>query len=76
MKGMMKILRVSRAIYDFLNVCVKVDLSVNVVELHITREHPNYLELRITIIFCQILQCGSRKRLSFFVKLVKQSMAT
>jgi hypothetical protein len=60
--GMMKILWVSRAVCHLLNVCVcHVYLCVNVVELHITREHPNYWELQKTITFRQILQCGSRK---------------
>jgi hypothetical protein len=47
--------------------CVcRVDLCVNVVELHIMREHPNYWELRRTITFHQILQCGSRKGVVIF----------
>jgi len=46
----------------FFSTCVyQFDLCVNVVELHITREHLNYWELQKIVTFCQILQCGSKK---------------
>jgi hypothetical protein len=39
----MKILRVSKAVWNLLNACVcRVDLCVNVVDLHIMKKHPNY----------------------------------
>jgi hypothetical protein len=41
MRGMMKILRVSRTVYHLFNLCV-VFICVSVVKLHITKEHPNY----------------------------------
>ncbi len=43
-EGMMKILGVSRVVWNLLNVC-QVDVFVNVVDLHIMREHLNYWEL-------------------------------
>jgi hypothetical protein len=49
--------------------CVcKVDLCVNVVDMHIMRKHPNYWELPKTITFRQILQGGSRKGAIVFCK--------
>jgi len=36
-------------------------LCVNVVELHITREHPNHWELQRIVTFDQILHYGSKK---------------
>jgi len=45
---------------------------VNVIDLHIMREHPNYWDLQRTVTFRRILQSGSFKGLWFFVKLVKQ----
>jgi hypothetical protein len=44
--------------------CVcQVDLCVNVVHLHIMREHPPYWELQKTVTFHQILQdFGSYKK--------------
>jgi hypothetical protein len=55
----MKILEVSRVVVIFLMCMCWVDLCVNVVNLHIMREHPNYWELQIIVTFRQILQCGS-----------------
>ncbi len=39
----------------------RVDLCVNVIDLHIVREHPNYWDLQRTITIHQILQGGSCK---------------
>jgi hypothetical protein len=45
MKGMMKILRVSRIAWN-LPMCVcRIDLCVSVIDLHIMKEHLNYWEL-------------------------------
>jgi hypothetical protein len=60
-RGMMKILG-SQEWYVIFSTCVcHVYFCVSVIELHITREHPNYWELQKIITFCQIPQCGSRK---------------
>jgi len=45
----------------FFSVFSRVDLCVNVINLHIIREHPNYRDLRKTVTFHQILQGGSCK---------------
>ncbi len=39
----------------------RVDLCVNVIDLHMVREHPNYWDLGRTIRIHQILQGGSCK---------------
>ncbi len=46
----------------------RVDLCVNVVDLHIMRQHFNYWELQETITFHQILQGGSCKGVVVFCK--------
>jgi hypothetical protein len=49
--------------------CVcRVDLCVNVVDLHIMKEHPHYQEFRKTVTCRQILQGGSYKGVEVLCK--------
>jgi len=52
----------------FFSVFSRVDLCVNVIDLRIIRQHPNYWDLRRTVTFHQILQSGSCKRVVVLCK--------